>query len=181
VSGIGPLTVSLRLSARQLTDGQWAGRLHQAILAHGVDAHFLELELTEATLALDPVVAQASVRALAALGLSIVVADFGRGRSTLAQLRDFPVRKIKFDSGFVDGDGLSPAGGGLAMATVAVAASLSLDLVAAGLSTPAQRAALVAMGCKCGQGPLISPPLSADELVRRFGIGLHRVPLPPLG
>ncbi|HZO51017.1 MAG TPA: EAL domain-containing protein, partial [Gaiellaceae bacterium] len=60
--------------------------------------------------------------------------------------------------------------------------SLSLDIVAEGVETPAQRDELLALGCDLGQGYLFARPLTFEDLAAAVGgrahpvaSGLHRV------
>ena len=89
--------------------------------------------------------------------------DFGTGYSSLGYVQRFPLKMIKIDRSFVEplGNGLSPRSSAIVAAILALAQSLGLDVVAEGIETEEQRAALVGLGCGFGQGYLFGRPAPA--------------------
>ncbi len=123
------------------------------------------LELTETVLVVDGSGVPERIAALKELGLQIAIDDFGIGYSSLAYLQHFPIDILKVDKSFVDELGSDDGGGGvLARAVISLARSLGLDVVAEGVEHPAQRAELVTLGCRLGQGFLFSTPVAAEQL-----------------
>ncbi len=92
-----------------------------------------------------------TLASLKALGVRIAVDDFGTGYSSLSRLQTFPVDILKVDQSFVSKIDDSQ-GHALVAAVLAMAAALMLDVVAEGVETPAQAAALSALGCRVAQG-----------------------------
>lgn len=122
------------------------------------------LELTETVLVVDGSGVPERIAALKELGLQIAIDDFGIGYSSLAYLQHFPIDILKVDKSFVDELGSDDGGGGvLARAVISLARSLGLDVVAEGVEHPAQRAELVTLGCRLGQGFLFSTPVAASS------------------
>ena len=122
----------------------------------------LGLELTESTLMSDTEANRAVVDELVGLGAWLAIDDFGTGFSSLGYLTRLPVQTLKIDRTFVQ-DLANPAAAAVAAAVVNLARSLELDVVAEGIETPAQHAAMRAMGCHYGQGYLLGAPLPEPE------------------
>ena len=98
------------------------------------------------------------------MGIRIAVDDFGTGYSSLTYLDGLPVDLVKLDRSFVAGVGTDPTRTAIVTAVVNLALALGLDPVAEGIETEQQRADLYRLGCVYGQGFLIAPPMSAEEL-----------------
>ncbi|MDQ4129707.1 MAG: EAL domain-containing protein, partial [Actinomycetota bacterium] len=86
-----PLTMAVNLSRAQLADPHLPRTVRQALAAGGIDPSVLCLEVTETVLLDDPDSAARALEALAALGVSLAIDDFGKGSSSLAYLKRFPV------------------------------------------------------------------------------------------
>jgi EAL domain-containing protein (putative c-di-GMP-specific phosphodiesterase class I) len=120
------------------------------------------LELTESALMGDSSASRVIIDELAALGASLAIDDFGTGFSSLSYLTRLPVSTLKIDRSFVH-DLDKPAGLAVAAAVVNLATGLGLEVVAEGIETPAQRKALLALGCRLGQGFLLARPMPEVE------------------
>jgi diguanylate cyclase (GGDEF)-like protein len=161
--GLGPLWLSVNVSARQLRNGQLATQFDEAVQASGCDPARLELELTEHTLVED---LDSHLRLLTQLrdrGVKIAIDDFGTGLSSLSYLNLLPVTKLKVDRSFVAGLPDDAGKAAIVGATLAMAHAFKLQVVAEGIETEAQRADLYALGCHFGQGYLFSKPLPAAD------------------
>lgn len=161
-AGIGAPRLSLHVSARQCMDEDFAGVLAQALQRHGVPASALDLEITESCF-LDKRSSLRVLPALHRLGVSLTLDDFGTGYASLAALRDSPLSAIKIDRAFVDELGGKSDHGAIARTVIALGRSQHLRVIAEGVETQKQLAALRSMGCDVGQGFLIAPPMPADE------------------
>lgn len=159
-----PLSLSVNLSARQLTDRHLVDTVSEALTESGVPADALWLEITESALMTDVRAATNALRDLRSLGLHLSVDDFGTGYSSLTYLKRFPVEAIKIDRSFVAGLGLDAEDSTIVEAVVRLGASLGLTTVAEGIETPLQLARLRELGCPLGQGYLFSRPRPADLL-----------------
>ncbi len=99
-------------------------------------------------------------RQLKGLGVRIAIDDFGTGYASLSYLRNFPVDVIKIDKSFIDPLAHESGATDMFLAGICTFAhDLQLTLVAEGIEHPAQRDALIALGCDRGQGYLMSRPL----------------------
>ena len=161
--------LSVNLSVGQLAD---ADRLYRAVEGAvrdaGIDPGCLELELTESLLMQNLGEKAALLHRLGELGVGISIDDFGTGYSSLSYLKTLPVDAIKIDSSFVRDIGLDANDEAIVSAIIAMAHSLRLGVIAEGVETAAQFAALKALGCDEYQGFHASPALPPGEFEGRF-------------
>jgi EAL domain-containing protein (putative c-di-GMP-specific phosphodiesterase class I) len=111
----------------------------------------------------DPDAAIETLGELKRIGLTIAIDDFGTGHLALSFLKRFPIDKLKIDLSFVQQVANDPNDAAIAVAIIAMAHSLSLDVVAEGVETAEQFAFLRSHGCDEIQGHYYHPPLSAQE------------------
>jgi diguanylate cyclase (GGDEF)-like protein/PAS domain S-box-containing protein len=165
--------VGVNLSARQLPTA--AAEVGEALRASGLDAGRLTLEVTESTLVGDTEATLDTLEALKAMGVGLAIDDFGTGYSSLSYLQRFPMDVLKIDKSFVDRVAGQDRGAALARTIVALGDALGMYTVAEGVETEAQRAELLALGCRLGQGHLFARPMLADQVT-----ALLAGPLPPV-
>jgi len=158
-----PPTVSVNVSAVQLTQPDFVEEVAALLEAHGVPASRLELELTETALLDDPEAAAGVLRRLASLGLHIGVDDFGVGQSSLSLLRRLPVDVLKVDRAFVADLAEDPRPP-VVLSVLGLAQALDLHVVAEGVESELQRERLLALGCSVAQGFLFAPGVDAAAL-----------------
>ncbi|WP_019624645.1 EAL domain-containing protein [Thioalkalivibrio thiocyanoxidans] len=142
--------------------------------SHAYPARYLELEITESALLSDPERARRILQRLRERGVSFAVDDFGTGYSSMAQLKRFQVDTLKVDKSFVDG---LAAGAEVAddrsitRAIVALGHGLGLCVLAEGVETRDQLAALRELGCDHYQGYLASRPVPAERFAALLAEG----------
>ncbi|HEX5870242.1 MAG TPA: EAL domain-containing protein [Longimicrobium sp.] len=170
--GAAGLEVSVNVSPRQLRDPGLVEAVASTLGEHGLPPAALKLELTESSLVEDPVTAAGVLRALKRREVQVYLDDFGTGYSSLSSLHRLPLDALKIDRSFVsEMDGSSTGayrGAEIVRTIVAMARSLGVRVVAEGVETREQLAALRALGCDYAQGFLISPPLPAGEFEAAF-------------
>lgn len=171
-----PFSIALNVSVADLDDAALAGTLQRLCSQAGLPMNALIVEVTETLLSVEGRGHEDVLRALAALDVNITMDDFGTGYSSMSYLKRFPVCGIKIDRTFTWDLDTDPR---LTTALVRFGTELGVHVVAEGVETHRQLAALVRAGCGFAQGYLFSPPLPADEfeavLDRRFVLP---VPLP---
>ena len=148
--------VTINVSPRLFREGDFDARLLGMLEETGVDPRRLRIELAESVLLEDPGGVAAVLQRLRDGGVEAALDDFGTGASSLAYVHRFPLRMVKIDRSFVarlDGEQAGRSRAVLA-AMVALAHALELEVLAVGVETEAQRDALLAMGCRLGQGYL---------------------------
>ncbi len=153
-----PVPVSVNLSGFQLSSAL-PELVAQQLKAYGVDAGLLTLELTETVLMLDMKGCIEILDALSEQGIKIAIDDFGTGYSSLAYLNRLPIDTIKLDRSFVVGLNLP-----VIRATVAMATSLGLGIMAEGVEDEHELAALRSQGCHVFQGFLFSKPMTVAQV-----------------
>jgi diguanylate cyclase (GGDEF)-like protein/PAS domain S-box-containing protein len=174
VPGREHLWVSVNLSAPQLADVELVGTVEAALRRCDVRPDRLHLEVTESVL-MDRVEGSLeTLEALRRLGVVLSVDDFGTGYSSLSYLKRLPIQTLKIDRSFIDGLGADPHDTSIVRAIGALANALSLDLVAEGVETEQQRAALEELGCELAQGYLWAPAMPEDELSDWLGSAAQR-------
>jgi diguanylate cyclase len=146
--------VSVNVSPRQLRDDRIVAVVERELAAAGLPASALSLEITESVMLDESEVTQRVLLDLRALGVRLVVDDFGTGFSALGYLRRHPVTGVKIDRSFVDGLGRDSGDEVIVRAVVAMASALGLSVVAEGVEQEAQRAVLQGLGVTHGQGYL---------------------------
>jgi len=162
------LQMAVNLSCRQLQQGDLADRVAGILRNSQVHGESIELEITESAMVSDMGAAVSSLEKLRRLGLRIAIDDFGTGYSSLSALRRFPIDTIKLDQSFVHDVNRDPRGEAIAVATIALARGMGLELVAEGVESPEQRDFLVNHGCIYMQGELFDGALPPDVLSRRM-------------
>jgi diguanylate cyclase len=166
IDGVPPLRVSVNLSASQFRDSGLVDSIRAALDDAGLEAHFLEVELTESAVMSDPEKSIAILEQLSAMGVLVSVDDFGTGYSSMSYLRRFPIDKLKIDRVFIDEIVNRPEDASIVRAIVSLAHSLRLKVVAEGVETPAQLEFLKIAGCDEYQGYHFSRPLPATDFER---------------
>lgn len=160
--GLSDLVVAVNLSARQFEDEGLLMAIIAILDETGMDASWLELEITESTIMQDVQKARALLVALKAMGVRIAIDDFGTGHSSLGSLRQFPIDTLKIDRTFVRDVTTSKDDEELAKAIITLGRTLKLHLVAEGVETREQARFLHEQGCDEMQGYYFSKPIPAD-------------------
>ncbi|KQQ88982.1 EAL domain-containing protein [Massilia sp. Leaf139] len=163
-AGLPRVPVAVNVSAHQFKAGTVPAVVRAALVESGLEARYLEIELTESVMLGDTSAAEAQLAELRAMGVSLSLDDFGTGYSSLGYLSRFSLDKLKIDQAFVRNITTDPRSAAIAQATIALAEGLSLRVVAEGVETLDQRDFLGRIGCEVLQGYLYSQPLPAREM-----------------
>jgi diguanylate cyclase (GGDEF)-like protein/PAS domain S-box-containing protein len=158
-NGMSRLRLAVNLSARQFSGGALLTRLDQLLDQHHIDPHLLELEITETAAMQDPEHTRHLLRELRARGFTLAIDDFGTGYSSLAYLKLFAIDRIKIDRGFVQDIETNPNDAVIVAATIGLAHSLGLAVVAEGVETTAQWGFLKEKNGDEAQGYLFARPM----------------------
>jgi len=169
------LGISVNVSGRQIAQGGIAAEVERVLGATGLDPACLTLEITESALVQDLSAGAGVLQRLAAISVGLHLDDFGTGTSSLAYLHSLPVQGLKIDRSFVNRMDREPPESAIVKAIVSLAHDLGMEVVAEGVETRAQVAALRALRCGQGQGFLFSKPLPADQAERLLAGGLPAI------
>lgn len=157
-----PEGIAVNLSGQQLRAGL-AGGILDRLAQHGLPGTALTLEITESAQLCDTAAAHPELELLRRAGVRIAADDFGVGWSNLTRLLQLPFTSLKLDREPVTGMVGDPPPHAVT-AALALAATMTLDVVAEGVETEAVRRQLVDLGCTRGQGWLFSRALPAADV-----------------
>jgi EAL domain-containing protein (putative c-di-GMP-specific phosphodiesterase class I) len=169
--GMQSLTIAVNVSALEFRDRRFVENLRNVLDETGMDAQFLQLELTESALMQNVESSSAILHELKQLGVQLAIDDFGTGYSSLSYLNQFPIDVLKIDQSFVQSISSNEGNGVIVNAVIGMGTSLGQRVVAEGVETSAQLSFLHAHHCTEGQGYLFSAPVPADDFTRLFGQG----------
>jgi len=158
------ITVAVNLSPVQFKNPNLLSSVKAALLASGLPAHRLELEITESVLLQNSETTLAVLHELRGFGVRISLDDFGTGYSSLSYLRSFPFDKIKIDRSFVTDLATRADSMAIVRAVTGLGKSLGIVTTAEGVETEAQFDLLRREGCTQAQGYLFSKPRPAAEV-----------------
>jgi diguanylate cyclase (GGDEF)-like protein len=163
ISPLGRLRMSVNVSVRQFQHPDIVGDVAEALARSGLEPGLLTLEITESLFAQDTEETLRKLEEVKALGARVALDDFGTGYSSLSYLRRFPIDYLKIDKSFIDGVLTSPEGHAVVAAITQLGQTLHMEVVAEGLETGEQVAALAELGCPLGQGYHFARPLPAAD------------------
>ena len=160
-----PLRVAVNISAAQLTGAGLAKTVLGALATSRLEPGRLELEVTESVFLGDDAATLASLERLRALGVRLVLDDFGKGYSSFGYLSRARFSKIKIDQSFVRGaaDGARDCVA-IVHAILALARGLGVETTAEGVETEAQADVMRSLGCTQLQGFYFGRPVAADRI-----------------
>jgi len=158
------LSISVNVSVRQFRHPDFVDSVMACIRASGIKPQGLKLELTESLLADRMEITLEKMGMLKSLGVTLSLDDFGMGYSSLSLLKRLPLDQLMIDRSFVADVLTDPNDAAISRAIIALAQSLSLQVVAEGVETIEQRDFLAYQGCDQFQGHLFAKPLPIDEL-----------------
>jgi diguanylate cyclase (GGDEF)-like protein len=159
------LFVAVNLSPAQFAKGDIVKLIRDTLARSGLDPRRLELEVTEGLLISDSEIVLAELKRMKALGIKLALDDFGTGYSSLSYLWRFPFDKLKVDRSFML-DLASPGSKSrdIVATIIALGRVLNLTVIAEGVETAAQAAALRSLNCDLVQGYLFGRPQPVTEV-----------------
>ncbi|HYO78247.1 MAG TPA: EAL domain-containing protein, partial [Thermoanaerobaculia bacterium] len=169
--GAAPMRMAVNLSARQFQQHDLVQMVRSALEDAQLAPSALDLEITETTAMQNAEATLDTLHALRALGVGISIDDFGMGYSSLNYLRRFPISAVKIDGAFIRDLSTNDGDGAIVSAVIAIARSLRLRVLAEGVETAEQFAALRARNCDEAQGFYFSKPATAEDATRMLMSG----------
>ena len=173
-AGLPPIKMSVNLAAQQLKSSCIEKTVASALTTSGLNAQYLELEITETGLMQDIELTFQTLLGIRNTGVSISIDDFGTGYSSLSHIKRLPVDTLKIDKSFIRDIVSDRDDAAIVSATIAMAQHMDLQVVAEGVTAPAQVRFLTEHHCHEMQGYLFSRPLPPDELGQMLKSGLSR-------
>jgi diguanylate cyclase (GGDEF)-like protein/PAS domain S-box-containing protein len=163
-AGLSPVNISVNVSARQFREKTLISRVVGALQGSGMEARYLELEITESLIMQDVDQAVKTMEELQRLGVQLSIDDFGTGYSSLNALKTFPVVRLKIDKSFVSNLASSEGDRAVAAAVISLGQKLNLRVIAEGVETAEQVEFLRANNCDEVQGYYFSKPITAEGI-----------------
>jgi diguanylate cyclase (GGDEF)-like protein len=161
-----PILLSFNLSAIQLHSAASAPRLLKLASARGLDPSRLQIEVTETALLADFETARLNLDQLRESGVRIVLDDFGAGFASIAYLREIAFDAIKLDGRLLTEAVESDSASRLLRGVLELTNSLGVPCIAEHIETEAELALLRRLGCRDGQGYILSRPITAADARR---------------
>ncbi len=164
--------VSVNLAARQLSIDTLVPSIVSALRRNGLHPNRLGFEITESMGITDLQAADRSLTKLSELGCRIAIDDFGIGHATLDYLRRFSMADVlKIDRSFVAGLNSSREDTAIVHASIALASSLGLQVIAEGVENVDQLADLQDLGCRYAQGFGLGKPVGIQRALQTWAQG----------
>ena len=161
-AGYGPFRISINVSTIQLQQPNFAQTAAAILAETGLDAKWVELEVTETLLMEDTKTMRNCLRNLKALGVSIAIDDFGTGYTSLSYLREFEFDRVKIDRSFIADINNDLNGKAITSTIITLAHKLNIGVVAEGIEDAAQLSFLKEERCDEGQGYFFCRPMPAE-------------------
>lgn len=167
-AGLGSVRVGVNLFPAQLRSGRLFDVVSSALARHELCPKQLELEITENTVLRHSNPSTKALRKLRALGVGIAFDDFGTGFASLSLLQKYPLTRLKIDRSFISRIDRKVGDAAIVKAVLAMARSLGLEVIAEGVETAEQEAALVRLGCDEAQGYRFGRPMPGAEFSKLY-------------
>ena len=167
-AGLGQLRIGVNLFPVQLRSGRLFDVIKAALSRHRIAAEQFEVEITENTVLRHNEEATFTLERLKEFGVGIAFDDFGTGFASLSLLQKYPLDRLKIDKSFIRNIDQHQSDVGIVRAVIGMAQTLGLSVIAEGVETAAQEAALMALGCHEVQGYRYGRPMLADDLTDAY-------------
>jgi EAL domain-containing protein (putative c-di-GMP-specific phosphodiesterase class I) len=157
-------SVAINIPSQSLLSQGFEDDVRATLERYRVVPRKLTLELTEASIVDQPELAAERIAALRGVGVDVSIDDFGTRHSSLARISHFAVSELKIDRAFVAGMRSSEADLAVVKMVIDLGKALGLRVVAEGIETDEDAAALTVMGCPIGQGFLYARPMPGTDV-----------------
>ncbi|MDR9826952.1 EAL domain-containing protein [Vibrio sp. FNV 38] len=158
--------IAVNVSAVQLRQRNFIDKLTQILLNTGCPASRLEIEITEGFLIENKDQAIHDLHLLQRLGVTVALDDFGTGYSSLSYLKGLPLNKLKIDRSFINDVPDDNESNSIVNAVIAMAKTLSLEVIAEGIEREEQVTYLRENGCDSGQGYFLGRPVTLEDALK---------------
>ena len=157
------LVLAVNVSAKQFHQNDFVTQVQAIVQHHAINPMLLKLELTESLLLEDIKSTIKKMNALNQIGIHFTLDDFGTGYSSLQYLKQLPLDQLKIDQTFVRDIATDTSDKAIVRTIIAMAKSLSLDVIAEGVETGDQQQILLDEGCRHYQGYLFGKPMPIEQ------------------
>ena len=169
--GLRAVPVAVNVSPPEFELDDLLMRIASILNSTGIDASYLELEVTESTVMQNKNRARDILSRLNTLGVKVAIDDFGTGYSALSSLKHLPFHSLKIDTEFVKDLTQDSSDAAITRAIIAMGHGLGLTVVAEGVESQTQLDILRGQGCDEMQGFLVSPAVPSEQFKAMLGDG----------
>jgi EAL domain-containing protein (putative c-di-GMP-specific phosphodiesterase class I)/GGDEF domain-containing protein len=166
--------VSVNFSTRNFHDPAIFEILNQLLNTYQISPHFLQVEVTETSVASSISAIAHALKNLRELGITTAIDDFGTGQASQQYILELPIDVIKIDKVFVQTIAQNPAAAAIVKNAITLAHDLKIEVIAEGVETQHQYNLLKEWGCDAGQGYLIGKSMKGEEAIQwliKKGVG----------
>jgi len=161
---IEQLAIGINLSMIDLHDKHLPGRIETYLKQYDIRPEQLVIEITEGQIMQEPDEVVDILNRLGVMGLSLSIDDFGTGQASLTYLKNLPVEKLKIDQSFIRDMVTNNEDRLIVKATIELAHTLDLKVIAEGVEIVEVYEILREMNCDYVQGYYVSRPIEADQI-----------------
>ena len=172
------IELSVNVSPSMLGDPWLAQKIVRLLRETNFPANRLVIEITESSLFTDIEQARTIVTSLKNQGIRLALDDFGTGFSSLSHLRTLPFDVIKIDRSFISTIRRDRESAAIVRAVTTLATALNVPVTVEGIEDAATMDAVIAMGCKIGQGWYFGKPMTGEQAGELARVGRAAAPTP---
>ena len=171
--GLSPIVMSINFASGDFYQANVCEVVQNELDRAGLEAKYLELELTERLALGDIDYTIDQMNALRAMGVLLAMDDFGTGYSSLSYIQRLPLTLLKLDRSFIieiENDAVAQV---IVSAVIKIAKSMNMETIAEGVEYENQSKILKDMGCDYIQGYLYGKPMPAEAFRKRLQINTY--------
>ncbi len=166
--GYPEIVMSINFTSDDFYQKNLKEHIFEALVTSGLDAKWLEVELTERLALCDVDYAVSQMNQIRELGVKLAMDDFGTGYSSLSYIQILPITLLKLDRSFIVDIETDPIAFEIVNAVIRIAKSKKIETIAEGIENPNQAKILRELGCNFGQGYLYGKPMPPEQLEEFF-------------
>ncbi|WP_044748757.1 EAL domain-containing protein [Bacillus alveayuensis] len=166
--GLGPLTISVNVSATQFQQPGFLDDVKMALKESGLEPSHLNLELTESLMLRNIHYSIQLMKEIQKLGVHVSIDDFGTGYSSLSYLKNLPINALKIDRSFIQNLHENDSDIAIVKAIITMGHGLQLKVVAEGVETEQQIRLLKELRCHYAQGYMMYKPMNIEEFEKKM-------------
>ncbi|HAP79879.1 MAG TPA: hypothetical protein DCQ78_07015, partial [Ruminococcus sp.] len=166
--GYPEIVMSINFTSDDFYQKDLKEHIFEALVKSGLDAKWLEVELTERLALCDVDYAVSQMNQIRELGVKLAMDDFGTGYSSLSYIQILPITLLKLDRSFIVDIETDPIAFEIVNAVIRIAKSKKIETIAEGIENPNQAKILRELGCNFGQGYLYGKPMPPEQLEEFF-------------
>lgn len=159
--GVVDITLSVNVAIHQFTQPSFVKEVKEALLKTGLQANYLNLEITESMTA-DATSCQTTLLQLREIGVNVSIDDFGTGYSSLSYISKFPITHLKIDRSFLQE--LNRSNRAIINTIISLGKNLDVNVIAEGVENEEQVELLKTLGCELVQGFFYYKPMPSSAI-----------------